>query len=384
MNRTRKIAPRLRTRIERLSGGRQGGVELLQVDNGRLAVTLCPTRGMGILTGRCDDVRLGWDSPVCEVVHPRHLDLARSHGNGWLDGFNEFVVRCGLQSIGRPGPDVVTQPGGAKKNVMLTLHGGIANRPATAVSIRTAGSGPSRRLVVRGKVAEPTATGGLLELATEFSTRAGSRRFCLRDTITNRGSGPEEFSVLYHINLGPPLLGDGARLLAPVHSVAAMNAKSVRRLGTFRRYHGPRRGAREEVFALRLRPDRAGRAVIALANPAGDRAFSIAFSTRALPCVTLWKQLGGDGERYVTGLEPGTNFPQHRSRERTQGRLRVLAPGASHEVRLDCTVHIGAAAVRRIAARGEALQGAAGPHSRSAREFFAARNARTRDLPFSP
>ncbi len=339
---------------------------------------------MGILAGRCDDVRLGWDSPVREIVHPRHIDPVRSRGTGWLDGFNEFVVRCGLQSIGRPGPDVVTLPGGRRKSVFLTLHGQIAHRPATAVTIRTAGAGRNRRMVVRGRVEEPTASGGQLELTAELSTRAGSRRFTLSDVITNRGSRPEEFSVLYHINLGPPLLGAGARFLAPVEAAAGMNAKSAGNLPAFRAYHGPRRGAREEVFALRLRPDRSGRTVVALANAAGDRAFSATFSTLALPCFTLWKQLGGTGERYVTGLEPGSNYPQHRSRERAQGRLRLLAPGESHHIRLDCAVHIGAAAVRRLEARVQALQGAEVPHFQSSRLLLARRNERVRDIRCSP
>ena len=58
----------IRKRI--LQGGKQEGVELIEVDNGKLRFRVIPTRGMGILDVNLGDVRLGWDSPIKEVVHP--------------------------------------------------------------------------------------------------------------------------------------------------------------------------------------------------------------------------------------------------------------------------------------------------------------------------
>jgi hypothetical protein len=48
-------------------------------------------------------VRLGWDSPVKEVVHPQFINLQSRGGLGWLEGFNEWMVRCGLEWAGHPG-----------------------------------------------------------------------------------------------------------------------------------------------------------------------------------------------------------------------------------------------------------------------------------------
>ena len=60
---------------------------------------------MGILDVKMDGVRLGWNSPVKEVVHPSHIDLESRGGLGWLEGFNEWMVRCGLEFAGHPGTD---------------------------------------------------------------------------------------------------------------------------------------------------------------------------------------------------------------------------------------------------------------------------------------
>src|SRR5437899_754950 len=56
-----------------LHGGKQEGVDLIVLDNGKLQITVIPTRGLGILSVTMGDVRLGWDSPVKEVVHPQHM-----------------------------------------------------------------------------------------------------------------------------------------------------------------------------------------------------------------------------------------------------------------------------------------------------------------------
>ena len=120
-----------------LHGGKQEGVELLTVDNGVLQITLIPTRGMSILDVRAGDVRLGWDSPVKEVVHPQFIDLDSRGGLGWLDGFNEWIVRCGLENNGQAGKDEFINNMGDKAEMNLTLHGKIGNTPASSVEVLT-------------------------------------------------------------------------------------------------------------------------------------------------------------------------------------------------------------------------------------------------------
>src|SRR5690349_9107065 len=88
-----------------LHGGKQEGVDVIVVDNGRLSFTVIPTRGMSILRVTSGDVTLGWASPVKEVVHPQYINLQSRGGLCWLEGFNEWLVRCGLEWAGHPGKD---------------------------------------------------------------------------------------------------------------------------------------------------------------------------------------------------------------------------------------------------------------------------------------
>ena len=92
-----------------LHGGKQEGVDLIVVNSGKVRITVCPTRGMGIISVTSGDVRLGWDSPVKEIVNPRNINLPMRGGLGWLEGFNEWLARCGMESAGASGDGQIHQ-----------------------------------------------------------------------------------------------------------------------------------------------------------------------------------------------------------------------------------------------------------------------------------
>ncbi len=321
-----------------LHGGKQEGVEVIEVDNGALRFTVIPTRGMGILRVEMGDVRLGWDSPVKEVVHPQFVNLASGGGLGWLEGFNEFIVRCGLESCGAPGPDTFRNDAGGEVKRDLTLHGKIANTPASEVEV-VIERAPPYRIRIRGRVDERSLFGPQFELWTEISTEPGSNKFRVKDQIRNVGASVQEFQMLYHVNYGAPLLEAGARFRAAAKSVTPRNdypAKDIRHFDTFA---GPTAGAAEQVYFLEPQADGAGRAKILLHNAAADRGASMNFSVEQLPCFTLWKNTVAIADGYVTGLEPGTGFPNPRQMERQAGRVPRLAPGEARRFALDFAIH---------------------------------------------
>ena len=58
-------------RKQTLRGGRQSGVEIIEISNGLLSLRVCPTRGMGIVDGALGAHFLGWRSPVREILPPQ-------------------------------------------------------------------------------------------------------------------------------------------------------------------------------------------------------------------------------------------------------------------------------------------------------------------------
>ena len=73
--------------------------------------------------------------------------------------------------------------------------------------------------------------------------------------------------------------------------------------------------------------------------------------------MSLWKNTNAEAEGYVTGLEPGTNFPSNRRNERAHGRVPKLAAGASHSATIDFTIHTSAEETKHLAEQIAAIQG---------------------------
>src|ERR1035438_9733171 len=61
-----------------------------------------------------------------------------------LSGCNEWLARCGLENPGQAGPDEIVNNVGAKTVVDLTLHGKIANIPASEVEVLVQKNAPYR------------------------------------------------------------------------------------------------------------------------------------------------------------------------------------------------------------------------------------------------
>jgi galactose mutarotase-like enzyme len=333
----------------RYFGGKQEQVDLVWINNGKLQIGVIATRGMGILSVLMDEKRiLGWDSPVKDLVHPSLINLNSRGGLGWLEGFNEWLCRCGMEWNGQPGTDRVVNNMGEETTMELTLHGRIANLPAQEVLL-IAERDPPYRLTLRGIVHERMFNGPKLELTTELSIEPGARAFRLSDAVTNRGGQRQEFQILYHTNFGPPLLEAGARFLAPVEMVTPFNDHASIDVKQYDQYTGPKPGSVEQVYNIQPLADRSGRTLVMLRNKAADSAASLRFDTHELPYLTLWKNLAAQEDGYVTGVEPGTNYPNNRRIERKHGRVPTLSPGESYFVTIDFAIHVGTAEVEHVA-----------------------------------
>lgn len=313
--------------LTELKGGKQDGVKIIDVNNGKMNISVIPTRGMSILSVQYEDVFLGWDSPVKEIVHPKYIDLEANNGLGWLEGFNEWMVRCGMAFAGHPGLD---------EGRLLTLHGKIGNIPASEVEV-IIDEDPPHTIRVRGKLNEVSFNGTNLELWTEVSTIPGSNSFRIDDVLTNKSLKDQEFMVIYHANFGAPLLEQGSQLYGTIEKVVPFNDFASTDVNNWSSYGEPSLGIPERVNCIFPLADEEGNAHFLFQNSNGDRAVSFMYPMDQLPYFSQWKNMDTNG--YVTGLEPGTGFPHNRSVERKYGRVPTLKSGASRKFTLEYTIH---------------------------------------------
>ncbi|MHC4871170.1 MAG: aldose 1-epimerase family protein [Planctomycetota bacterium] len=329
--------------FDSLSGGRQEGVDLLTIDNGLMSFCVVPTRGMGIYEAYCDDIRLGWDSPVDEIVNPAYIDLNADGGLGWLQGFNEFFVRCGMTKTGAPcelGP----------------LHGRIANIPASTVAVRVELEKPYN-ITVYGVVRETAMYLHNLVLETEITTQPGANWIKVRDRVTNLSSNPDRMQMLYHINYGTPLLGDGAKLITPVESLYPRDPYPAKDVRGWNRYGVPGCKSNEQCMFMELKADRKGNTMQLLKNPQSDIGVVQSYAKKTLPYFTQWKQEGNFQDGYVTGLEPATNFPNSTVFEHKKRRYVNLKGGSSWNTEITMTVLQGRKEVAAAEKKIKAIQG---------------------------
>jgi hypothetical protein len=330
-----------------LRGGLCDGVDIIEVDNGALSFTLVPTRGMGLWKGSYRGTFIGWQAPVAGPVNPWFVNPLDQGGLGWLKGFDECIVRCGLGSNGPPCTDVVPDNNGNPSKVNLTLHGRIANLPANRVEIQIK-PGPPTELTVIGVVDESMLFCPQLRLVTRISTTVGSNRLTISDRIVNFREVADEVELLYHCNFGMPFIDKGARLVAPSLSVAPRDARAVEGLAGYDTYLGPTPGYVEQCYWHDLAAGSDGMTLAMLRNSDGDNGVVLRYPKAQLPCFTQWKNTVGEREGYVTGMEPGINLPNPKTFEREKGRVVVLQPGASYSSDLTLEIHDQAEGVAAV------------------------------------
>jgi hypothetical protein len=309
-----------------LHGGRQSGVELLEISNGIVSLRLCLTRGMGIVDGRFGPHFLGWHSPVREIVHPQYINLYDLGGRGAHYGFKEFLNRCGIEWSGEMGDDEAVDNMGNRRKVFLPLHGKAGWTPASRVVVHA----QDDSLVVEGDIPEQNVFGVNYVLRTRLTMRSGSARIEISDSLCNLGGEPGEYEMLYHTNFGPPFLDEGAHYHGTYDRFIPRDESAAAGLDQMTRFAGPTAGFAEQVFLFRAFGDASGRAHQVLCNAAESLAAHVSFAVNTLPYTILWKRTAALEDGYVAGLNPCSDLPNRRLLERKEGRVGTI--GAHEEV----------------------------------------------------
>lgn len=306
--------------------GKSRGMRLLEVNNGSgLSFTVAPDRGMDIGQAYYKGTPLAWLSRNGDVA-PQFFDAdgfewLRTWGGGLLTG-------CGLTNVGGPN----TADDGTHG-----LHGRLSHIPAEEVNTRAEWSGTGiYTLTICGRVRQSKVFGENLLLTRRIETALGDASITVRDTIENQGFTPSPLMLLYHLNLGWPLVDEGATLEALPHEVAPQNAHAASGLSAWSNISAPTPGFAEQVYYHALPADSDGLASIRLVNRRLGLAFQVAYRTAELPYLIQWKMMG-QGE-YVVGLEPANCYPEGQEKISQRGLLRRLAPGETVETLLKLSV----------------------------------------------
>jgi hypothetical protein len=316
-------------RVHTLSDGVERGVRAAEFRTGSgLNFTVLVDRGLDISTAEYKGQPLAWRSSTGDTS-PAYYE---EPGLGWLRSFyGGLVVTCGLTYAGAPNVD---------QGKPLGLHGRVSNLPASNVYADAAWEDDSYDMWVQGKVRETAVFGENIELSRRISARLGEPKIWIHDVVTNLGYQETEHMILYHINVGFPVIDAGSRLIAPVLSHKPRDADAEIEKELYADFSAPIEGFRERVYYLEMAASADGSVGAALVNPGfkgGDGfGFYMRYSKQELPKFTEWKMMGQG--TYVVGMEPANCWVEGRAKERERGTLQFLKPGEAREYHLELGV----------------------------------------------
>lgn len=290
----------------RLVGGKGDGMRLLEVNNGKgLELTISLDRAADISRLRYRGINMSYFSP-CGYVAPAYYE---SKGSDWLKSFTAgFLTTCGLQAVGSPCID---------EGEELPLHGSIANTPAEqAYWFEENGE-----LVIRAAVNDETIFAGKLRLIRELRVSLEENLFTIQDKIKNTGDRRQPFEILYHMNMGYPLLDEDSEVEIPSIDVIPRDGHAAEDIEHWMQMIRPEAGYVERCYYHKF--EKEGKASIY--QPKLKQGLEILFDPKELDGFVEWKMMGI--RDYVLGLECGNCLPDGRDVMRERGMLKFLEPG---------------------------------------------------------
>lgn len=292
--------------IYQLLEGKGQGMRLFEVVNGK-------GLRMTISADRCADItRLSFKGDNFSYfsstgyVAPQFYDR---YGDKFLNSFTAgFLTTCGLTNAG-----VACEEQGEQ----FPLHGVIGNTPANHIYYDM----DEETIIVRAKIPDERIFSRKLILEREIKVSKLENSFSITDTITNRDYKAEPVCILYHYNIGYPLLSETSYLYISSNKVVPRDARAKEGIEKWNTLEKPQGGFEEQCYShiFDNTPN------IAIFNEEIGSGLQMTFDQNSLNYFTQWKLMG---ERdYVLGLEPGNTHVLGRDVMRQEKNLKVLEAG---------------------------------------------------------
>lgn len=298
-----------------LVGGKANGVKAFDVKNGSgLEFT--------VLADRCLDIAgLSFKGINCSYISKTGLiapEYYNENGIGFLRSFFAgFLTTCGLRNVGIS-CEVNSESFGN--------HGRISNTPGEEVCAKTEWIDNVPVLTISGKMREARLFGENIVLERKITCKYGENRITIQNTVENLGFKQEALMLLFHFNLGYPLLDEDSLLVTPTEKLTPRDTEALKGEASCHQFQKPTPDYSEQVFYHNLKSDGQGNTCVALINEKLEFGVAVHFNKNQLFNFTQWKQMG-EGE-YVLGLEPCNCYVGGRLDPLNKGILDVMKPGA--------------------------------------------------------
>jgi hypothetical protein len=343
-------------RLMELADGAERGVRMLEFRTGSgLRFTVMVDRGFDVAECEHAGRAIGWNS-AAGFPHPGLHEYEGEGGLGFLRSFSGLLATCGLDHFGFMQSD----SGAAyhyppRATVDASLHGRAAFLPGRLLAYGEHWDGDECTLYAEGEVRQAAVFGENLALIRRIEARVGGNGFVIRDRVENRGFARTPHMLLYHVNVGHPVVDEGSRYLAPIRAaIWASHADRYQAQGVgYRTLPAPMWPFLEQVWQHDMVAGADGFVPVAVVNDRIGFGFVMRSRRAELPCHLQWQNFAAGG--YCMGIEPGTNYAHGKSFARERGECAELEHGDSRSYETRYEVLDGAAAIAAAEAEIRAI-----------------------------
>ncbi len=304
--------------------GKASGVQMLDVNNrSGMHFDVNVSRGLDIPYLDFNGENVGFVSPS-GIVHPSYFD---DKGLGFLKSFTAgFLTTCGLKIAGAPCEYEGQEYG---------LHGNISHIPAENVSYKII-EADTPYVEIEGDMQDAIIFGDKLSLHRKITCQYEERKITLNDTVTNVGARKTRHMILYHCNIGYPLLSPTSELYIPSLTVTPRDAHAASGLDRWMKTEIPDPQYAEMCYYHQLKKDENNRARVAVFNPELDFGVSIEIDISTLDHFVEWKMMGAND--YVLGLEPTNATIDGIADAVANGSMKYLEPDETVNYQLSFSI----------------------------------------------
>jgi hypothetical protein len=234
-------------------------------------------------------------------------------------------------------------------------HDRIGIVPASHFNFGQRWEGERCVLWAEGTVRQEIVYGENLLLTRRYETELGTSSFRLHDVVRNDGFYPTPHQLLYHFNIGYPVVDDSAELLATVSGPVPGSMFEEGRATTdrYRSFTAPEKEFLAEGYEIPMVPGPDGRVATAVVNRAfkaldGGLGVYLDYDATNLGVYIEWRMMA-EG-LYAVGMEPATNGFKTIPELVADGAPVMMEPGEERTYDLEFGVLAGGDAIEAFAA----------------------------------
>jgi hypothetical protein len=289
-----------------LDNGVERGVRALDMrTTAGLELEVLLDRGMDIGAARLAGVPFGWRSGN-GFRHPGLHEHNDEGGLSWMRALDGLIVTAGLDHAlfgGEVDASHYAYP--PKPSVTHGLHGRYTAIPARLLEARVTERDGRKVLRALGEVVQATVFGEHLRLTRLIELDLDGRELRLTDEVENLGFDRTPHMLVYHINLGWPLVDAGSEIVAPIRAHRWQSPSVAEQGLSYRVLPEPQPTVAEQVFEHELIADQNGHHHVALMRADGRLGVELEWDAQAMPHFFEWQNLRRG--QYGIGLEPSTH-----------------------------------------------------------------------------